>query len=74
MSGLSIPVSAFGGAAGGALVWRARGELFLTATVKVELTLVHDEIASLATATELVRADAPLADRLRPLEQPSDTA
>ncbi len=72
MSGLAIPVSAFGGAAGGALVWRTRGELFLSATVKVELALAHDAVASITSATELVRADHPFGDAMRPLELPSD--
>ncbi|MBL8743972.1 MAG: DUF2169 domain-containing protein, partial [Myxococcales bacterium] len=72
MSGLEIPVSAYGGAAGGALVWRARGELYLAVTVKVELVLAHDAVASIASATELARIDQPFGDAMRPLEQPSD--
>jgi len=72
MSSRAPSVSAFGGAAGGALLWRRRGELFLTATVKAALALSHDEVASLAPAQELSRADVPYGDATRPLEQMTD--
>jgi uncharacterized protein YjbI with pentapeptide repeats len=71
MSATAIPVSAFGGAAGGALVWRARGELHLGAMVKVELALAHDAVATIAVAGELALVDRP-PGAMQPLELPSD--
>lgn len=70
-----VPVSAYGGASGAALLWRRAGQLWLTSIQKVRLRLVADGAATLVPGVEILSSDAPPdAGASRALEVPTDLA
>jgi uncharacterized protein YjbI with pentapeptide repeats len=54
-----VPLTTYGGASGATLVSLRRGQLWLTAILKVRLSLAHDAIAELVPGAEIAASDEP---------------